>query len=139
MTEHASSLTRNKRILVVDDESDITESIKSALKTHYWVDTAGSALEGLRSYKPRFYDLILLDYRMPNIDGAEFYQEIKMLDPSQKICFITAHEGLDIRMKNLLRRDSINSLFHEDVMFPLIKKPFDTARLLAKIVSIIGE
>lgn len=67
MTEYVhpnSGSARKKRILVVDDERDITESIKSALKDRYWVDTAGSALDGLRSYKPHFYDLILLDFRL---------------------------------------------------------------------------
>ncbi|TLY05041.1 MAG: response regulator, partial [Thaumarchaeota archaeon] len=96
MTEYVhpnSDSARKKRILVVDDERDITESIKSALKDRYWVDTAGSALDGLRSYKPHFYDVILLDFRMPNIDGAEVYQEIKKMDPKQQVCFITAYEG----------------------------------------------
>jgi len=142
MTEYVhpnSDSARKKRILVVDDERDITESIKSALKDRYWVDTAGSALDGLRSYKPHFYDLILLDFRMPNIDGAEVYQEIKKMDPKQQVCFITAYEGLDNRMTNLQWRNTVNSVFHEDVMFPLLKKPFDTAALLAKIASIIGQ
>jgi CheY-like chemotaxis protein len=134
-----SNSTRKKRILVVDDERDITESIRSALKDRYWVDTAENALDGLRSYKPHFYDLILLDFRMPNIDGAEFYQELKKMDPKQKVCFITAYEGLEKRMTNLQWRNTVNSVFHEDVMFPLLKKPFDRAALLAKIASIVGQ
>jgi CheY-like chemotaxis protein len=133
------SSSRKKRILVVDDERDITESISSALKVDYWVDSAGSALDCLRSYKTHFYDLILLDFRMPNIDGAEVYQEIKRMDPKQKICFITAYEGVDKRMTNLQSRNTVNSLFHEDVVFPMLKKPFDKAELMAKIRSIIGE
>lgn len=143
MTEYVpqtSGSARKKRILIVDDERDITESIKSVLRArNFWVDTAGNALDALRAYKPHFYDLILLDFRMPNIDGAEFYQEIKKIDPRQKICFITAYEGLDKRIMNLQWRNSVNSVFHEDVVFPMLKKPFDTAALLAKITSIIEE
>ena len=64
-SQPAASSSRKKRILVVDDERDITESISAVLNACYWVDSAGSALDGLRSYKPHFYDLILLDFRMP--------------------------------------------------------------------------
>ena len=128
-----------KRILVVDDERDITESIRMALKNHYWFDTAGNALDALRAYKPHFYDLILLDFRMPKIDGAEVSQEIKRMDPRQKVCFITAYEGLYKRMTNLQWRNSVSSVFHEDLVFPLLKKPFDTSALISKVSSIIGE
>lgn len=107
MIENTSSPTSKKRILVVDDERDITESIKSALKDRYWVDTAGSALDGLRCYKPHFYDLILLDFRM---------------HPKQKVCFITAYKGLDKRMTNLQWRNTVNSVFHEDVHIPNAKE-----------------
>jgi hypothetical protein len=61
------------------------------------------------------------------------------MDPKQKVCFITAYEGLDKRMTNLQWRNTVNSVFHEDVIFPMLKKPFDTAELLAKITSIIGQ
>jgi DNA-binding response OmpR family regulator len=134
-----SSSARKKHILIVDDEKDITDSIKSALNDHYWVDIAVNALDALKAYRPHYYDLILLDFRMPNIDGAELFQEIKRYDPKQKVCFITAYEGLDKRIANLEWRGSVNSLFHEDVMFPLLKKPFDRETLLAKVKSIIGE
>lgn len=137
MSERTSSSIRRKHILIVDDERDITESMKSALKAHYWVDMAGNALDALRMFKPHFYDLILLDYRMPQIDGAELYQEIMRLDPRQKICFITAFEELNARIEHLQRKSAGDSIFHEDVTFPVLKKPFDTATLLANISRLI--
>ena len=131
--------TRKKRLMVVDDERDIIESVKSALKAHYWVDTANDALEALRAFKVRYYDLILLDYRMPKIDGAELYREIIRMDPMQKICFITAYDDLNIRMSRLQHGGNLNSVFHEDLLFPVLRKPFDTATLMAKIESILGQ
>jgi DNA-binding NtrC family response regulator len=133
-----STSSRKKRILVVDDERDITESIKAALKAQYWVDV-GNSSQALASYKPRFYDLILLDYRMPNVDGIAFYEHVKSIDPKQKICFMTAYEEFHTRIANLKWRNRVNSLFQEDITLPVLKKPFDTATLMTMISGILGD
>src|SRR3989441_2893635 len=134
-----SNSSRKKRILVVDDERDITDSIRSALKAQYWVDVGGSSSQALSSYRPGFYDLILLDYRMPTIDGFAFYQQIKRIDPKVKVCFITAYEELHSKILNLQWQNKVNSIFQEDTTLPVLKKPFDTATLLAMISRLLGE
>jgi CheY-like chemotaxis protein len=134
-----SSSTRKKRILIVDDERDITGSIKSALKSQYWVDIGGTASEALHSYKPHFYDLNLLDYRMPNMDGFAFYHHIKSIDPEVKICFITAYEELNVRIRDLKWRNKIDAIFQDQTDLPVLKKPFNTATLKAMVSRLIGE
>ena len=134
-----SNSARKKKILVVDDERDITDSIRSALKAQYWVDVGGSSSQALSSYRPGFYDLILLDYRMPTIDGFAFYQQIKGIDPKVKVCFITAYEELHSKILNLQWQNKVNSIFQEDTTLPVLKKPFDTATLLAMISRLLGE
>jgi DNA-binding NtrC family response regulator len=133
------NIVRKKRILVVDDERDITDSVRSALKAHYWVDVGGSSVQALALYRPRFYDLIILDYRMPSIDGLALYQKIKSIDPKVKFCFITAYEELHTRITNLKWRNNANSIFQDDVELPVLKKPFDTATLLAMISRLLAE
>ena len=59
---------RKKCIMLVDDERDIADAI-TALRDKYFVETYGNPAEALRAYKIGFYDLILLDYRMPVMDG----------------------------------------------------------------------
>ncbi|HKG71324.1 MAG TPA: response regulator [Nitrososphaeraceae archaeon] len=77
----------------MDDEPDVIFTIKLALEDEgFEVDTFDSPQLALSSFKPKFYDLILLDIKMPKIDGFEFYKEIKKKDNEVKICFLTASE-----------------------------------------------
>ena len=130
---------RKRRILVVDDERDIADSIKVILqKRGYWVETS-DAVRAYSSYRPNFYDLIILDYRMPNMDGFALFEQIKRINSRQKICFITAYEGLEKRFMHLKWEQRANSVFDDNVTVPLLKKPFDTATLLSMVSGILGE
>ena len=131
--------TQRKRILVIEDEKDIAEAIKSALKSSYRIDNGGTGFQAIRSYKPRFYDLILLDYRMPNMDGSEFYQEIKKIDPNVKVCFITAYEEYHTKIMNKKWKINQDSIFQDGTELPVLKKPFDTETLKAMVSQLIGE
>jgi DNA-binding response OmpR family regulator len=67
--------------------------MKVALKDEgFEVDTFDSPQLALAGFKPNLYDLILLDIKMPKIDGFEFYREIKNRDDKVKVCFLTASE-----------------------------------------------
>ena len=82
-----------KRILVVDDEADLTLLCALALEYNgFKVDTFTDPRKALSNYKPGYYDLIILDIMMPNMDGFELYDEIKQKDQKAKICFLTASE-----------------------------------------------
>jgi two-component system catabolic regulation response regulator CreB/two-component system response regulator ChvI len=85
------------KILFVDDEEDITMSIKSGLQDTrlFAVDTYNDPQIALSDFKPAFYDLYLIDVKMPQMNGFELYQKLKdMEDDKQdvKVCFITAYE-----------------------------------------------
>ncbi|HEV2877163.1 MAG TPA: response regulator [Nitrososphaeraceae archaeon] len=82
-----------KKILVVDDEADLT--MLSALALEYYgfkVDTFTDPQEALSNYKPGYYDLVILDIKMPKMDGFQLYDEIKKKDHKAKVCFLTASE-----------------------------------------------
>src|SRR5207245_9549673 len=82
-----------KRILVVDDEPDITTSIKNGLERKgFDVDAYNDPLKALESFEPGTYDLLLIDIRMPKLNGFELYREIKKKNDKAKICFFTAFE-----------------------------------------------
>jgi two-component system, OmpR family, response regulator ChvI len=82
-----------KRIMVIDDEPDITESIKNGLtRKGFEVSVYNDPVKALEEYVPGGHDLLLLDIRMPKMNGFELYREIKKKNDNIKICFFTAFE-----------------------------------------------
>jgi DNA-binding response OmpR family regulator len=83
-------MTKNS-ILLIDDESDITFTIKSILENNgFKVDSFTDPISALDNYQINFYDLIILDIKMPKMDGFQLYTKIREKDPKVKICFLTA-------------------------------------------------
>jgi DNA-binding response OmpR family regulator len=87
------STTKGKKLLIVDDESDITFTIKNILEDNgFQVDSFTDSISALDNYQNNFYDLVILDIKMPKIDGFQLYTKIREQDPKAKICFLTAGE-----------------------------------------------
>ncbi|MDE1816955.1 MAG: response regulator, partial [Thaumarchaeota archaeon] len=79
------------KILVVDDEPDITASLKNGLQRKgFEVDVYNDPTDALSNFRPDVYDLLLIDIRMPKMNGFELYREVKKKSNSVKICFFTA-------------------------------------------------
>lgn len=88
-----SNNNNDKRILLVDDEPDIGLSFKIALEDNgFAVDVFDDPEKASTNFKSDSYDLLLLDIKMPNLDGIEFYKRMKEIDNKVKVCFITASE-----------------------------------------------
>ncbi len=82
-----------KRILLVDDEPDIAIAFKIGLEDNgFKVDMFNNPEEASLNFKCSLYDLLLLDVKMPKMNGIEFYYRMKEIDKKVKICFITASE-----------------------------------------------
>ena len=83
--------TGRRRILVVDDERDITLTLFSVLQeVGFEVTFYNNPLLAIRAFKPRYYDLVILDIKMPEMNGFELYQQLKKKDNRVKVCFLTA-------------------------------------------------
>ena len=82
------------RVIIVDDEQDITTIFKIGLENNeFIVTTFNDPLEALSRFKPGLYDLMILDIRMPGMNGFQLYQTIKDIDDKAKVCFLTAFEA----------------------------------------------
>jgi DNA-binding response OmpR family regulator len=120
----------NNRILVVDDEPDLTQVSTLALEYHgFKVDSFTDPQEALSKYKPGLYDLVILDIKMPKMDGFELYHEIKKKDNNANVCFLTASELYyeEFRKKEYCALD--RNLF--------IRKPIENEELVKRITKMI--
>ena len=98
-----------KKILVVDNEPDITSLFKKVLiKEGFSVDVYNDPVYSLKNFKPHFYDLVILDIVMPDMDGFKLYNQLRKVDPAIKILFLTASEKhLDALSKEGYRKDHL--------------------------------
>ena len=92
-------IEEKRRILIVDDEPDIASLFKIGLEYEggFEVDVYNDPTIALSNYKPGLYDLLLLDIKMPKMNGLELYQNIRKKHKGKenggvKVCFITAFE-----------------------------------------------
>jgi DNA-binding response OmpR family regulator len=112
--------------MIVDDEKDITIIFKSALeRAGFRVEVFNNPLDALSHFKPDYYDLLLLDVRMPQLSGFELYQEIRKKDGTVRACFISAFE---------VYRDELRKYAPEKDEECVIRKPIST-RELVKIIK----
>jgi DNA-binding response OmpR family regulator len=121
-----------KKILVVDDEPDLTMLCKLALEYHgFNVDTINDPQDALSNYKPGYYDLVILDINMPEMDGFQLYDEIKKKDYKAKVCFLTASELYYEQFRKTEYNAIDKSLF--------LQKPIGNEVLLKEVNRIISS
>jgi DNA-binding response OmpR family regulator len=103
--------------MIVDDEQDIARLFAIALKDNgFIVDVFNDPLSALSNYKAGLYDLLLLDIKMPKMNGFELYQKIKDKDDKAKVCFITAYEeSLNDFKKLFPNLDEVDCFFRKPI------------------------
>lgn len=111
------------RILVIDDEADIRESLETLLDLEgYSITTAENATEGLKRFGDGIFDLVLLDLMMPDRSGLEVLDEIRQKDRETPIFLITAYGSVEVAVEAL--KSGANDYF---------SKPWDNEKLLIEI------
>ncbi|HYT02140.1 MAG TPA: response regulator [Candidatus Acidoferrum sp.] len=114
-----------RRLMAVDDEADITFTLKKELEqSGFSLDVFNDPIVALSNFKADYYDLILLDVHMPQMNGLELYQEINKKDKNVKACFVTAYE---------LYYESLKKEYPKLNLGCFISKPFDMNYLVNKI------
>ena len=80
------------KILVIDDEPDVTYTLKATLEETGFFDIYpfNEPSLALSNFRPNMYDLAILDIRMPQMNGFELLHEIRKIDENVKVCFLTA-------------------------------------------------
>jgi DNA-binding NtrC family response regulator len=125
----ASGLGR-RRILVIDDERDLRETLADTLRTEgIEVEIAGDGQEGLALIGRQAFDVILCDLLMPTLDGQAFYEEVQRYDPHvlHRIVLMTSqahspHYGRFLR----------------EIGAPVLEKPFTIQQLCQVVTRMSG-
>jgi signal transduction histidine kinase len=78
-------------VLVVDDEYGPRESIAYTLATAFSVETADRAAEALRKIRDQHYHVVVLDIRMPEMDGIKALEELRKIDPHVSVIILTGY------------------------------------------------
>lgn len=112
-------LMNKDNILIIDDELAPRESIRMVLKDKYTVATATGAHEGLDMMSEKPADLVVMDIKMPRMDGITALQEIKKKHPDTEVVLLTAFASLETA------RDAIRF-----GAFDYLLKPFDKDNVL---------
>jgi two-component system, OmpR family, response regulator ChvI len=126
-----SDKTRMKRIFLVDDDYDHTITFKMGLElAKFEVHAYNDSAIALSKFKPDYYDLLLIDVKMPKIDGFELYEKIKEIDNKVLVWFISAYETYYRAVK-----EASSSSKKEMISVPVIEKPIEIDKLVKQIKS----
>jgi DNA-binding NtrC family response regulator len=108
-------MNANPSILIVDDEQAVRDSLSKWFREDgFTVGTAGGAADALQQLQGQKWDILLLDIKMPGMDGMELQQRVKEIDSGITIIFITAHGSVDTAVKAL-----------KEGAFDYVSKPVD--------------
>jgi DNA-binding response OmpR family regulator len=123
---------RKRRILLVDDESDITFSLKIFLEDNgFQVNAFNKPSSVLLDFRAGLYDLIILDIKMPEINGLTLYKKIREIDNKVQVLFLTALSDFS----NYIQPNETSSILSEK---NVILKPIDNEALLKRITTMKG-
>ena len=128
-------MSEEKKILVVDDEPDNASIFTMGLEDDgFKVDTFTDPLSALSVFKEdkrrRKYDLLILDIKMPDMNGFELYEQIKKIDDKVKVCFLTAYgEGYTEEFKKMFPSSSLGVSF--------VRKPIRVDDLVKKVREMV--
>jgi DNA-binding NtrC family response regulator len=116
-------------VLIIDDEAAIRESLQTLLELEgYQVDVAVDGGEGLSQMAAHPYDLVLLDFALPDRNGIEILREIRSRDSEISVIMITAYGTVE---------NAVNAMQAGATNF--IQKPWDNEKLLADVRAAIGR
>ena len=118
-----------KRILIVDDDPDNTTTFKVGIENankRIAVDAYNDPRRALLDFQPNFYDLLLIDIKMPQINGFQFSERILDIDINVKICYMSSGE---------INRDALREVHPSITLGCFIKKPVSINYLIDRIMQ----
>ena len=124
------------KILVIDDEESIRNMLKMVLEADgYVVFTAEDGPHGLEVFKKHSPEIVLLDVRMPGMDGVEVLRRIRAVEPDAEVIIVTGHGDMEMAVE-CLRKDASNFLtkpVSDEVLTHALKRSLERLAMKQKI------
>ena len=116
---------------MIDDEPDVIYTTRKVLEINgFMVDSYTDPTLALSNFRPGLYDLLLLDIKMPKINGFDLYQKMTEIDSNVKICFLTASELFYEKYRKISAYPRVDKE-------KFIQKPLRTEELIHRLNEIL--
>jgi DNA-binding response OmpR family regulator len=124
------TVTKKNRVLLIDDEPDVVYLVKTALERNgFEVDAYTDPILALHNFRTDIYRLLLLDIKMPKIDGIELFKKMEKEDDKVRVCFFSASDYLTSNCKNVLQ---------DPDRFLFISKPISIPEMTRRIKRFVA-
>jgi DNA-binding response OmpR family regulator len=125
------TVAQKNRVLLVDDEPDVVYLVKRGLERNgFEVDAYADPILALYNFKGDVYRLLLLDIKMPKMDGIELFKRIEKEDDRVRVCFFSASEYLASNYKKI---------FQDPDRFLFISKPISIPQMTKRIKQFVNS
>jgi len=115
------------KVFIVDDDKTLCESLKNVLESEgYDVDTAFSGREALKKMDSGAFETVILDVRLPDVNGLEIYEKIKSVHPGLGVIFISGFS----------QNDSVDNTIMNKNTYTYLHKPFNPESLIKMLENI---
>jgi len=135
-------MVKNANILVIDDEESIRDSCSQVLqKEGYSVKTAEDGIEGLRLFRTEFFHAVLLDLKLPGMDGMEILSRIKEDNPKTPVIIITGYASIDSAVEAMKRgaSDYLSKPFTPEQLRLVTQKALNTRKMIIENIYLKEE
>ncbi len=112
-----------RKILLVDDESSVLNALRRELKDHYEVETFDSPVDALKHCRDNAFDLVISDYKMPEMNGLEFLKQFGQMQPDASRMVLSGEADIDALIRTI----------NETHIYRFVAKPWERADLLSNI------
>jgi two-component system, NtrC family, response regulator AtoC len=128
-------------ILIVDDDPGIRESFRLILEEHYELIEAGDGRQAIEIVRTSDIDLVLLDIRLPEMDGIEVLERIKALDDQVEVILVTAVKTVRtaVAAMKLGAFDYVTKPFEEDDLLSVVRRALERRSLEREVVFLRSE
>ncbi len=124
--------------MVVDDDVDTTETLSDILEAKgLQVEVAHDGYEAVEKAKAKMFDIILMDIKMPNMNGVESYKEIKRIRPQNVVVLMTAYAAQDLVAEAL--REGVYGVWYKPVEINKIVELIDNTPKKGALLLIVDD